>query len=79
MLRDENVLTGWKHEYEALVAEMYLCARGALFIGAGSFEDYYQGAVIISYYYLLLLFTTTIYYYQGAVMIYYMCTIRCMI
>ena len=45
LLRDLHVLTGWKHEYEALVAEMFLCARAERFLAAGSGEYYLTSSI----------------------------------
>ena len=45
LLRDLHVLAGWKHEYEALVAEMFLCARAERFLAAGSGEYYLTSSI----------------------------------
>ena len=45
MLRDVGVLGGWKHEYEALVAEMFVCARATAFLAAGASEYYLASSI----------------------------------
>ena len=45
MLRDVGLLGGWKHEYEALVAEMFVCAQASAFLAAGASEYYLASSI----------------------------------
>ncbi len=45
LLRDLHMLTGWKHEYEALVAEMFLCMRAERFLMAGAGDLYMASSI----------------------------------